>query len=507
MSNLRILINGALLGEARPVMRENGRLTVRVEGEGLPLDALTLRAGGLALEGAFPAQRPGGIEWRFEPGGTAGLLPLRLTGPGVERSFAVQVEPAKLTWDEYQSILTDLRRVAHSILYAIYAPTHQGLARRPPTYEPVTWLLERFEWLAQSGAAERVLQLAARLNHHTVIKAFTTKMPRDRVRRLPMAAIHQLAHHPERRHTPAIRKAVTEDCFENRVVKLLLQTLRSQCQAIAAEAAWQQSSQPEGRELSGAVAERLKAIGDTVAGWERRLTALLRADPWPMVSGVVALHQPSMVFVKDPVYRELLQWYRRLQEEGELVWADQAFTLPLRDLPTLYELWCFVQVVHTLQDLLGEPGRERGLFQVRRWGFEFSLGRGAESEVHFTTPTADVTVAYNRQFTAFTGLRYFPDISLSVRGRGLIVLDAKYRRTMEDRSYKQDDIDKMHTYRDALGAASAFILYPGEQFACWGDAAVGAIPLLPNEGTAHVHLRETLGRCLERLGVTIREGS
>lgn len=107
----------------------------------------------------------------------------------------------------------------------------------------------------------------------------------------------------------------------------------------------------------------------------------------------------------------------------------------------------------------------------------------------------------------FTGARYYPDVSIEVNaGDGLtrlILLDAKYR-VEEDRGCKQDDVDKMHTYRDALTrdgmrVESAFILYPGEELFDPAGGAVGAIPLKP--GLSQHALDLMLGGCLRRQGL------
>jgi len=91
-----------------------------------------------------------------------------------------------------------------------------------------------------------------------------------------------------------------------------------------------------------------------------------------------------------------------------------------------------------------------------------------------------------------------PDIVIS-RGNRLLIFDAKYKGKGraggfygEDEqgtvySWKEEDIDKMHTYREAIrNVTGAFILYPGENpviFPAHGSErlfeGVGALPLRP----------------------------
>ncbi len=159
-------------------------------------------------------------------------------------------------------------------------------------------------------------------------------------------------------------------------------------------------------------------------------------EPWPSVGCAVAADRPSTVFVMQPVYRELLQWYRRLQDTWEVTLNSPAFTIPLRSLPELYERWCFAKVVAALQKGLGHPGYDRGLIRYREGGFEFALERGGSSEILFRAVGRRVGVYYQKLYRSFTELNYVPDISLEVEGpggpAGLVVLDAKYRRVGEE---------------------------------------------------------------------------
>lgn len=102
-----------------------------------------------------------------------------------------------------------------------------------------------------------------------------------------------------------------------------------------------------------------------------------------------------------------------------------------------------------------------------------------------------------------TGISYShtlrPDIVIVKNGRKLM-FDAKYKGDRPGfycegddgtiQRWKEEDIDKMHAYRDAiLGAKGSFILYPGTQDIFYphhaGDSCidgVGALSLRPGEG-------------------------
>ena len=96
-----------------------------------------------------------------------------------------------------------------------------------------------------------------------------------------------------------------------------------------------------------------------------------------------------------------------------------------------------------------------------------------------------------------------PDIVLMKAGRGKLILDAKYKgkntpgamygeETTEGTigRYKEEDLDKMHTYRDAIrDVYGAFALYPGEESVIYPShqarrsfQGIGALPLKPIPG-------------------------
>jgi predicted component of viral defense system (DUF524 family) len=98
-----------------------------------------------------------------------------------------------------------------------------------------------------------------------------------------------------------------------------------------------------------------------------------------------------------------------------------------------------------------------------------------------------------------------PDIVVS-KDENMLIFDAKYKGKGRNGSFydeddqggisswKDADIDKMHTYREAIqNVVGAFILYPGEKSVIYPshDAkrlfeGVGALPLKPMTGSAPV---------------------
>jgi uncharacterized protein len=248
---------------------------------------------------------------------------------------------------------------------------------------------------------------------------------------------------------------------------------------------------------------------------------LLRCRRHRVLSRVKPLFEPpahSTVFRSRPGYRQLLALHRDLllrTTAGD----DVARLLESRDAAQIYEMWCYVQVVAALTNELGEPLR-CDPFPVP--AMAASVGNG------YRTEWADVSVSYNESFTTAGrtefekgsnsySLRMRPDITIHSHGR-LNLLDAKLKRDFtaavvqgeEDSkgtdTFKPGDLHKMHAYRDALGADSVWILYPGHgemhdsypapgpEHAVGKFQGVGAQPLRP--GAGHQQLQELLSGLL-----------
>ncbi|HEY6554048.1 MAG TPA: nuclease domain-containing protein, partial [Vicinamibacteria bacterium] len=195
--------------------------------------------------------------------------------------------------------------------------------------------------------------------------------------------------------------------------------------------------------------------------------------------------------------------------------------LEARDVAELYELWCFFTMVRGVEEVLGPPAHAdaftwRTPDLVIRHGFRVSWPDGT-------------SLVYNRSFTPSDRRSYSvtlrPDVTLEAPGAGLHLFDAKFRLEspallMDDnedddrrRSFKRDDLYKMHTYRDAIpGARSVWVLYPGTETRFFGTGhtrwdgtgrppepleGVGAVSLKPGRDPLE-SLRPVLSSLLSR---------
>lgn len=221
---------------------------------------------------------------------------------------------------------------------------------------------------------------------------------------------------------------------------------------------------------------------------------------WREVGAMMQFPASSVVLQRRSGYREILRGFVRLRLISRIPHKDDAINdlLALKDIATLYELWCFFSVVRAVKQHLGAPSEP----VIAHLGeAETSVSRGMR--VRWRDGT---TVIYNAQFNPkssnrSTSVALRPDVALYVtsgRNRGLHLLDAKFRlRTTPGNganqndattTFKPDDLIKMHAYRDAIPEArSVWIMCPATTCSYFpsGDGAadeydgVGAIPTHP----------------------------
>lgn len=273
----------------------------------------------------------------------------------------------------------------------------------------------------------------------------------------------------------------TFDCAENRWV-------RSELRRVIAL-----TSEPE---FDRALALRSPMERAAAARAVDRVRAALASEPLLRAVGASDPSRARAMCERREAYAAIVRWLDSAGASSTLRWPVAREAASLRDAATLYELYSFFALARAIGAALGEPVRFAAARDER--GAQRGLARGAVAHIG-----ARHALQYNREVEAYSGtLR--PDFSLFCERDLLLVFDAKMRvrdgRSADDRALDEAarvDIDKMHAYRDALGARAAVCLFPGERSVLYeidgqrreqvrvaslvrsGLAGVGAIALIP----------------------------
>jgi len=286
------------------------------------------------------------------------------------------------------------------------------------------------------------------------------------------------------------RPRTTVATTANRFVASLLLAVAEEATALARLAAFCGEIQ---------AAEQITEVASAAERWRRHptlrgLTPLTAAE-WQTLSGVNTLRAA-------PPYRALFTIWRKLHAALHFDWSGAPLLfLPPLEPWNLYEVWCFLHVAETLRTadwrcVGGEAIRReaRGLRLVLAKGQASRLvfvptqaaqrrRRGMETLELFYQPlflsanrrgvsrlAPNAAPAPEDPEAGFVSLTHAmqPDIGLSWQKRWYL-LDPKFR-TYAEWGAEQEDVDKMHAYRDAIVrsgglqrvVAAAWCLFPGE---------------------------------------------
>ena len=151
--------------------------------------------------------------------------------------------------------------------------------------------------------------------------------------------------------------------------------------------------------------------------------------------------------------------------------------IALRDIAHLYEIWCFLEVARVLgvQLELGPP----------RLVLRSSPVNGTRLQAHATFFGSALNLVYQRSFPGrgrpadgrSYSVEFVPDITLQEGRRAVGVFDAKFRLRWSqvdpeagpDGKPVEEDLHKMHAYRDALHLRFAAAVYPGDRNVFYPD--------------------------------------
>lgn len=300
------------------------------------------------------------------------------------------------------------------------------------------------------------------------------------------------------REMPQREMFESHDTPENRYAKALLEHCRLMAQRL------------EGRMR----ARKRKAAEREAREWGLQLDELLQHGLWREVGPLGQLPANSQAMLRKRGYKELFRLDVALRMSLDLAWShgsalSDGLVGDSRPVNQIYEYWCFFVLRDVLLSLCAEKGGGSFL-TVTADGLRIQLAKGRRSECRFEFISGNgtrlgVSLFYNRRFlrsrtprTDWDGsytAAFDPDYSIVIRVPGgaahWLHFDAKYRlerqqaegmfESGEDeeggtpgdaaadyeaeliRVHKQDDLFKMHTYRDGImSTRGAYVLFPGD---------------------------------------------
>ena len=238
------------------------------------------------------------------------------------------------------------------------------------------------------------------------------------------------------------------------------------------------------------------------------------------------ISQESMVLQKATGYSQVYRTWNLLRRAYSL--NDGLYRLQTKDIATLYEIWCFIDVSHIVKAQLhldDEDVEHRNRMEMNGI-FSWELGKGEHSRILFRKDGVELAeLVYNPKNAdkenddvcmkdlVVPTVPQKPDIVLQLTKNDLqqgmkmtYLFDAKYRIDGKDKGVDvppEDAINQMHRYRDAIyykdydanalkkEVIGGYILFPGDGepndvavskfYKTIKEVNIGAFPLRPKD--------------------------
>lgn len=336
----------------------------------------------------------------------------------------------------------------------------------------------------------------------------------DKLKQTPHNIENRLAEH---RKEPAYlyrveQHILSNDTQENRFLKFALhqiskryEDLRQRIEAV--------------KTASGTMKSAMLATSET-------LKRLQHHPFFRTIGRFKGISQESMVLQKAMGYSQVYRIWNLLRRAYSL--NDGLYRLQTKDIATLYEIWCFIEVSHIVKAQLrleNEDVEHRNRMEMNSI-FSWELGKGEHSRILFRKDGVELAELVYNPKNADTendnvGMKDLvvptvpqkPDIVLQLTKNDLqqgmkmtYLFDAKYRIDGKDKGVDvppEDAINQMHRYRDAIyykdydanalkkEVIGGYILFPGDGepndvavskfYKTIKEVNIGAFPLRPKD--------------------------
>ena len=426
--------------------------------------------------------------------------------------FGFEVLSTKLDYHEHwRTIVEDIEREYRMLSLDYMRRTFHGFSPDQNGEHPdIVW------WSVFEGEQQKFIKacksIIDRPRHR--LHGEEVYLRADQLKQTPHNIENRLAEH---RKEPAYlyrveQHILSNDTQENRFLKFALhqiskryEDLRQRIEAV--------------KTASGTMKSAMLATSET-------LKRLQHHPFFRTIGRFKGINQESMVLQKATGYSQVYRTWNLLRRAYSL--NDGLYRLQTKDIATLYEIWCFIEVSHIVKAQLhldDEDVEHRNRMEMNGI-FSWELGKGEHSRILFRKDGVELAELVYNPKNADTendnvGMKDLvvptvpqkPDIVLQLTKNDLqqgmkmtYLFDAKYRIDGKDKGVDvppEDAINQMHRYRDAIyykdydanalkkEVIGGYILFPGDGepndvavskfYKTIKEVNIGAFPLRPKD--------------------------
>jgi len=488
-------------------------------------------------EGEVTESRRSGetITFRWQPPYYVGDYELTLTTYNRKREpirsihFILRIIPWKVHEDDFFQIYNDLRE-RHLQIYDLISPAtieeRKDRRRFSNFFEQAKILeenikeLENIVFLISQNPKKKLVELhEPRLLHEAFSVDYLTLLDLARASEQLIPASNQRiapclqsllthkrtgsAYLPEK--VISRRTEVSYDVFENRLLKRFLMMLMEVTALYSKMVEVELQRKMSGATHNQAGIDSLSKLLSEANQLKTRVSLLLDYAFLQDVQPTMRLTHVTPTLEREVNYRRFYQIYQ------DFIWrpyfqTSDVFKLGIRDLPTIYEIWCTLFLCETVLGLVNRHWilKTQNIFTKHRLGYAFDIKRRGPL-LSLKQNLRRINVYFQRAFTpnsqpyrSYTHTQR-PDITveiISVDSSRLLIFDPKYRYSLQFGEDPESAVNKMHVYKDSIRdlegnkvVSKAYVLYPGKvgqplkegdmEFKVGASEIIGAVALRP----------------------------
>lgn len=426
--------------------------------------------------------------------------------------FGFEVLSTKLNYHEHwRTIVEDIEREYRMLSLDYMRRTFHGFSPDQNGEHPdIVW------WSVFEGEQQKFIKacksIIDRPRHR--LHGEEVYLRADKLKQTPHNIENRLAEH---RKEPAYlyrveQHILSNDTQENRFLKFALHQISKRYEDL--------------RQRIEAVKTASGTMKSTMLATSETLKRLQHHPFFRTIGRFKGISQESMVLQKATGYSQVYRTWNLLRRAYSL--NDGLYRLQTKDIATLYEIWCFIEVSHIVKAQLhldDEDVEHRNRMEMNGI-FSWELGKGEHSRILFRKDGVELAeLVYNPKNADKendnVGMKDLvvptvpqkPDIVLQLTKNDLqqgmkmtYLFDAKYRIEGKDKGVDvppEDAINQMHRYRDAIyykdydanalkkEVIGGYILFPGDGepndvavskfYKTIKEVNIGAFPLRPKD--------------------------
>lgn len=426
--------------------------------------------------------------------------------------FGFEVLSTKLDYHEHwRTIVEDIEREYRMLSLDYMRRTFHGFSPDQNGEHPdiVWWSVFEGEQLKFIKACKSIIDRPRHRLHGEEVY-----LRADKLKQTPNNIENRLAEH---RKEPAYlyrmeQHILSNDTQENRFLKFALHQISKRYEDL--------------RQRIEAVKTASSTMKSAMLATSETLKRLQHHPFFRTIGRFKGISQESMVLQKATGYSQVYRTWNLLRRAYSL--NDGLYRLQTKDIATLYEIWCFIEVSHIVKAQLhldDEDVEHRNRMEMNGI-FSWDLGKGEHSRILFRKDGVELAELVYNPKNADTendnvGMKDLvvptvpqkPDIVLQLTKNDLqqgmkmtYLFDAKYRIDGKDKGVDvppEDAINQMHRYRDAIyykdynanalkkEVIGGYILFPGDGepndvavskfYKTIKEVNIGAFPLRPKD--------------------------